>query len=422
MKVRETPKSYDIVISGAGIVGASAACLFARQGMTVCLINNKALTNWDTHGHSPRVSAINQSSISVLEYIDVWQQIRLKHVSPYTKMKVWEHSTQAEIKFSARDLMVPQLGIIVENNTITAALADKLRKDPNITVLENTCLADRSEYQDRLTLTTRCGTTLHCTLLVGADGTDSVTRELCQIKSTVHDFHQQAIVTIIRSEDGHYNTAWQAFLPTGPIALLPLTDGRCAMVWSCDDAYFHSVMALDDEAFCDRVSTYFESRVGKILECEKRYSFVLKQQHAQTYLARKTVLIGDAAHVIHPLAGLGANTGITDAAALSQIIEQARKKGKEFSTHSVLRRYERWRRGDNAVILGFLQGLQTLFGNDQLITESIRGTGLKFTDNVTILKRFLAKYAMGINGDLPIICHNSGIHSPLSVTGAKSGL
>ena len=327
-------------------------------------------------------------------------------------MEVWEHGTRARIAFDARETGTPQLGVIVENDAVAAALHDKLHENYHVTVLENVVLESRSVESAGLVLGTGCGKTISCRLLVGADGARSATRVLCAIPGTYLDFEQHAIVTALETAGHHAHTAWQAFLPSGPAAMLPLADGRCSLVWSCDNAVHEALMALDDPAFCDRISDLFASRLGRAVRCEARHAFPLRQHHADTYVARRTALVGDAAHLIHPLAGLGANIGIQDAAALSQVVEAARSRGRDFHAHSVLRRYERWRKGENALVLNTTKGFKTLYGSSAKTLAAARQGGLRIAESLPPLKRQLARYAMGVSGDLPDICKPgfSGFH------------
>ncbi len=394
----------DIAVSGAGIVGLTAACLFARQGMTVCVLCDGPLPDWNPDTFHPRVSTLNMASIRIFEHLDAWRAIMDRRTSPFTRMEVWEHGTGAQITFDARDMGARQLGVIVENDAVIATLQDRLHENHNVTVLENAVLEHRFAENAGLILRTGCGKTIICQLLVGADGAHSATRVLCAIPGTYLDFEQHAIVTALETADHHAHTAWQAFLPSGPAALLPLADGRCSLVWSCDNAVHETLMILDDPDFCERISDIFATRLGRAVGCETRHAFPLRQHHADTYVARRTVLVGDAAHLIHPLAGLGANIGIQDAAALSQIVETARSRGRDFHSHSVLRRYERWRKGENALVLNTTRGFKTLYGSGAKTLIAARQGGLRIAENLPLLKRQLARYAMGIGGDLPDIC------------------
>lgn len=404
--------TFDLVVAGAGMVGATAACLFAKQGLRVGLLDSKPIADWQAEticspGYS-RVSAINIAAMNIFKALGVWQAMLDKRVSRYRAMRVWEEGDEAgsggAISFDAQDLGQPQLGFIIENDVIVSALIEKLRQNYNVSIMEGTSLVQRQIHEDKLVLLTADNKSLECGLLVGADGAQSKVRQLCDIDTASFDYQQDAIVTNVTTEKSHQNTAWQRFLPTGPVAMLPLQDGRCSLVWSCDRDYADSLMALSDERFCTALCGCFEQYLGGVLKCDALFRFPLRQYHAAHYIAKYTALAGDAAHITHPLAGLGANIGFMDVAALAEVVNTARNKGQNFSNHSVLRRYERWRKGENALVLGMMKGFKTVFGQAPQPIKTARHLGLNLADRIPPLKAQFAKYALGLSGDLPEIC------------------
>ncbi len=388
------------------MVGAATACLLTKQGLRVALVDSNPLAQWNPGKYSPRVSAVNLASCRIFRWLDVWQGIEKRRISAYDEMQVWEHQSSASISFNALEMGQPHLGYIIENSAIVSALAEKLAQNYNVDIVENSTLQSRSEKGDNLELQLDNGQTMQCRLLVGADGASSRTRDISAIDSHFSDYGQDAIVTTVTMAGNHANTAWQCFLPTGPIAMLPLSDGKCSIVWSCDREFGEQVMSLDKKAFCRQLSTCFESQLGKITGCGKRLSFPLRQHHASTYIARQTVLVGDAAHITHPLAGLGANIGLMDAAALSQVIAEAIEANRDFSRRSVLRRYERWRKGENELVLATMKSFKSVFGSDLESIRSARRLGLSIADRFGPVKLQFARYAMGLSGDLARICRN----------------
>ncbi len=398
---------HDIVISGAGMVGAAAACLFARSGLKVALLDDQAISPVspcpDPVRYS-RVSAINIASGNLFAALGVWDSITGKRVSPYRSMRVWDNNSNIEISFNALAMGQRQLGFIIENSVIISSLIEKLRQNYNVSLFENTRLSEHQVEADKLTLFTDNNQTLQCRLLLGADGAQSRVREISDIDSSVFDYQQNAIVTRIVTEKPHQATAWQVFLPTGPVALLPLPDGTSSVVWSCDNTFANSVMAMSDEQFCDALGSCFARHVGAVTSCEDRSQFPLVQQHARTYIAKRTALCGDAAHTTHPLAGLGANIGFMDAAAIAEVTGAARDRHIDIGNHSVLRRYERWRKGENTLALETMKGFKTLFAKEQKVVRMARQAGLGLVDSATPLKNRLAAFAMGLSGDLPEIC------------------
>ncbi|WP_424946089.1 UbiH/UbiF/VisC/COQ6 family ubiquinone biosynthesis hydroxylase [Candidatus Spongiihabitans sp.] len=398
--------TFDVVVAGAGMVGATAACLFAKQGLRVGLLDSKSIADWQAG--DARVSAINIASMNIFQALEVWQAMRDNRVSPYRAMRVWEQGSDAAISFDAQALGQPQLGFIIENSVIVSALIEKLRQNYNVSIMEGTSLSQRQIYKDKLVLVTEDNKSLECGLLVGADGAQSKVRELCGIETAGFDYQQDAIVTRVATQRRHQQTAWQSFLPTGAVAMLPLQDGRCSVVWSCDRAggmdCADRLMDLSDAAFCAALSDLFEQHLGRVLECDERFRFPLRQHHAARYIDKYTALVGDAAHITHPLAGLGANIGLMDVAALAEVVNQARTNRQNIANHSVLRRYERWRKGENEMVLGMMKGFKTVFGHAHEPIKTARHLGLNLADRMPPLKAQFAKYAMGLSGDLPEIC------------------
>ncbi len=404
MVFKRKQEIFDIAISGGGVVGGTIAGLLGLQGFDVCLICGESKPEWSRDYYHPRVNAVNHASIRIFKHLGIWQDIRNKRVNPYYQMKVWESDSKGAIQFAADELRVPHLGVIIENTVLTSSLFDFLRQQSSVSLIDNSQLESISTNNEYLHLGTDSGHEVACRLLIGADGADSTSRSLSKIGKKQYSSGQHAITSeaSATNHDGH--TAWQVFLPAGVAALLPLEKDRYSLVWSCDDVHFQTLMALNDAAFCELLTKTFEGRVGKISGLGKRSSFVLRQHQAESYIADRVALIGDSAHSIHPLAGLGANMGLLDAACLSQVLGESRQHGQDLDSYTVLRRYERWRKGENALVLNSMRGFKFLFGNQVRGSRIIGGAGLQIVDRLQTIKRMLAGFAMGNIGDLPDIC------------------
>ena len=398
-------QEFDIVVVGAGMIGTTVTCLLAKQGLKVALLDHTKLTPWSADTPPSRVNAISPATINIFKFIGIWPSILDKRACPYHTMRVWDQQTDANITFEAAKNGQPVLGYIVENQAIIHSAIERLRQNYLVTLFENTRISHLETESERVSVAIEDRQDRLCAhLVIGADGARSLIRTLSEIKSNSHDYRQQAIVSTLSLDSPHQNTAWQCFQPTGPVALLPLQDNRCSLVWSCDNDHVKELVSLSDRQFCDRLSTLFQSELGRITACSERFSFPLKQHHAKQYFAGRCTLVGDAAHRTHPLAGLGANIGFLDAAALSQTLEDARSKNRSVGNQTVLRRYERWRRSENELILSSMKVLESLFAHRSPGIQKLRELGVNMTDHFSLLKDRFAHHAMGLSGDLPRIC------------------
>ena len=264
------------------------------------------------------------------------------------------------------------------------------------------------EDADALELTLENGERLRTRLLVGADGARSWVRQALGVTSREREYGQRAIVAHVESERAHRETAWQRFLAGGPVALLPLDDGRSSVVWSCPDATATELMAADKRIFDQRLTLATDQVLGSLTTTTERADFPLSLAYAERYTGRRYALIGDAAHRVHPLAGQGANLGLLDAAALAETLAvQQASPVIDPGDPVILRRYERWRKGDNLVTMGVLDGLHRLFGAGWVPAARLGGLGLGIVDRLAPVKRRLALYAMGDGGDLPMAARAS---------------
>lgn len=393
---------FDLVVAGGGMVGAAFALACADKGLRIGLIETREPARaWPPGQIDLRVSALSRASQRILTRLGAWARIQALGASPYARMQVWDAATGSGIGFDAADIGESDLGHIVENRVIQLALWERLETSDAVHILCPASISgiERSDGANRLLLAD--GRTLSTTLLVAADGRDSLVRELAGIPTQGHDYDQRAIVANIRCEQPHQETAWQRFLPTGPVALLPLLDGRCSLVWSATDARADALMALDDQAFSAELTEALESRLGRLEVDGPRAAVRLRIQHAEHYVEPGLALIGDAAHAVHPLAGQGVNLGLLDAAELAAALQRALERRRSIATVSTLRRYERARRGDNALMLAAMDAFKRLFSNTSAPLAAARGLGLAAADRLPPLKRLFIDHALGRRGDLP---------------------
>ncbi|MGH8377378.1 MAG: UbiH/UbiF/VisC/COQ6 family ubiquinone biosynthesis hydroxylase, partial [Gammaproteobacteria bacterium] len=375
---------FDLIIVGAGAVGTALVCALRNSGLRIAVLDAHepprfaAGTELDL-----RVFALSSASQRILGALGAWETIRATRVSPYTEMHVWDATGSGRIHFDCADVGVSALGYIVENRLILHALWEQLEIAKQITAIYP-AQPDAVQFDaDAVTLTLQDGQRLHARLLVAADGAGSVTRTLAGIETAGESYAQQAVVAHVRTEKSHCDTAWQCFLPTGPIALLPLQDGRVSVVWSLDEARAEEIRTLDDAAFCAAVTQASAGVLGKVTTTTPRAAFPLQRLHANEYVRPRFALVGDAAHAVHPLAGQGVNLGLLDMATLTEVILTAQTGQRDIGDLSVLRRYQRARKGDNLAMIIALDSLKRLFSNDIAPLRLLRNAGLRAVDRFT---------------------------------------
>jgi 2-octaprenylphenol hydroxylase len=393
---------YDVVIAGGGMVGAALACALGNSRLRVALVEGVPLTRirpgTDT---GLRVSAISRASQRIFDAVGCWDRIKAWRVSPFREMQVWDAAGPGQVHFDSATTGEALLGWIIENQVIQYALLERSRAFDNVELLCPAALSLASLADDGVHLQLEDGRAFYARLLVGADGANSRVRHWAQIDTDGWGYDQKALVATVRTEKFHQETAWQRFLPTGPLAFLPLYDGRCSIVWSTTPGHGEKLLTMDAADFAVALAEAIEWRLGAIAEVGARAAYPLRLQHARTYVKRRVAVIGDAAHVIHPLAGQGVNLGLLDAAALAEVILDAVATGRDMGSLKVLRRYERWRKGENLLMLGIMDGFKRVFGSTLPPVRLLRNLGLNLTDVATPVKNLITRRAMGLDGDLP---------------------
>ncbi len=398
---------FDVVIAGAGIAGSSLAALLAGRRMSVALVEPRTLSPVElpptcaVSDFDPRVSALTPRSRALLEELDCWDVIAAYRQCAYRHMTVWDAEGTGTIDFDHTEVDVAALGHIVENRVIVNALLQKINAARDITPLSPRRLqsCERLPSGD-MALALDDGSQLEAGLLVAADGAQSRVRELMGFKTREWDYGHQALVCTVQVERPHRDTAWQRFLASGPLALLPLPGTAdqhcCSIVWSATEKVAGELLKLDDAAFCQALGHASEHRLGAVLACSGRHAFPLRQRHAVDYVQEGVALVADAAHTIHPLAGQGINLGLQDVAVLAEEIRAAQARGAVVGSLSVLRRYQRRRKGDNLLMMAAMDGFKRLFEQPSLPLRWLRNTGMRQVDQLSPLKRQLMRAAMGL--------------------------
>ncbi|MBI3900461.1 MAG: UbiH/UbiF/VisC/COQ6 family ubiquinone biosynthesis hydroxylase [Gammaproteobacteria bacterium] len=399
--------AYDVVIVGGGMVGSLLACALSDSTLKVAVIERQRPASQVPADYDRRVSALTLASRAMLDAVHAWSSVAARRFAPVAAMHVWEDAN--EVQFDATEIGEPCLAYIVENSVVVAALHERLEQSTNVHLLVGGEISDVSITEAAAEIALVDGRRLKARLLVAADGADSAVRERLGMPLRTMNLAQQAIVATVRTAQAHLDIARQRFLATGPLAFLPLPDAHtCSIVWSLDSVRAEELLALDDAGFVGPLTEAFGDRLGAIEQVGARLSFPLSLAHAERYIDERIALIGDAAHTVHPLAGQGVNLGFLDAATLAEVILNAAERRRDIGLRHVLRRYERWRKGDNLAMIAVTGGFKYLFGSDWPLLSGLRAAGLSLTDRAGPLKQIIMRRASGLAGDLPMLARRSG--------------
>lgn len=385
---------FDIIVIGAGMVGASAALSLSRQGFCVALIEASELSKQAIATGSEydlRVSAISPTSQQILSRLGIWQALDSDRVCYYEQMVIWHEQGEASINFDSVELARESLGAIVENRQIVRALHRACEAEPDIECYAPDCIETLVENsEERVGLKLSSGVELSADLLIAADGRGSPTRELAGLQVTNGDYRQRAIVANVETTQPHQFTAGQRFLTTGPLAFLPLANGQSSIVWSCDNDLAEQMMGVDDTEFCRAIGEAFEHRLGDIQSVSRRQQFPLVWHSCEQWLKQRVLLIGDAAHGVHPLAGQGVNLGFSDVELLTQMIGPLDIAWQWKS----LRCFERQRKSETALATHAFSGLKWIYGVDNWPVNRLRDLGMRLVQANPGCRRLLMRQAL----------------------------
>ena len=397
--MRSTPT---VVVAGAGVVGLVTAALLATgrcaDRLRVVVLDARPIPRWRAEDMDPRVYALSRASQQLLAHVGVWDRIAATRAAPYRSMRVWEGAdayAPSALDFDSADIGEPDLGHIVEDTLLRSVLADRLTSAREAQLVIGAEIDSIEAGGSDVAVSLKDGGSLRGAVLLAADGSDSTVRRLSDLPVAGHRYEQTAVVAHVTSAGEHQSTAWQRFLPGGPLALLPLADGRSSIVWSLPTADAERLLAVGDAEFLAELGSASGGVIGELTACSKRVGFALQAMHALKYTAPRVALLGDAAHTVHPLAGQGMNLGILDAASLAAVVEDALLAGEDGGDLKVLRRYERQRKGDNLAMLAAFDGLNRMFRSPSWAAP-LRALGLRAVETAHPVKRLLMQKALGL--------------------------
>jgi 2-octaprenylphenol hydroxylase len=400
---------YEVVVVGAGPIGLATAILLARQAgipsSRIGVFDRRIPESLDRAHELPvdlRVFALSRASERVLRAADAWNDIVATRAEPYERMQVWHadvppHGGDALV-FDAAEMGERDLGVIAENAVLQAALAAAARR-AGIALIAGEIVA---LGQERDVAVLQAGDRpVRTRLVIGADGAQSRVRELAGLSATRTDYGQTAIVAMVTTARPHQHTAWQRFLGDGTLAFLPLTGARSSIVWSIPTARAEKLLAATNDAFERELERDFDGALGKVQLVSERLKFPLWRLSAQAYVTSRVALVGDAAHVVHPLAGQGANLGLLDAASLADVLAEGVKMREDPGAERLLRRYERWRRSENDLMSGAIDVFDRLLARGTGRIAELAQRGLPWVGRSAPAKRLFMERAMGLAGELP---------------------
>lgn len=398
--------SRDIAIIGGGLSGALMALSCIRYGFSVCVIDAGTTTLQKAPNFDGRSYAMAYSSVQMLKALGVWQDIK-ESAQPILDIKIsdgviGEHPSSFMLHFDHHDLEDGPMGHTIEDRILRPSLQKRLEDSDLVSYLDQTRVYSHETNSSRVTLRLEGkADAVTAKLAISADGRKSNFAKKAGISYAGWKYSQTSLVCALEHEKPHKAIAYQHFMPPGPLAILPLTGNRCSIVWTETSENSSAIAKLEDHAYLEVLRSRFGDFLGEIKLIGKRFSYPLEMSIAKSLVADRVALVGDAAHGMHPIAGQGLNAGLRDIAALSQTIKEARERGEEFATVSVLSRYQEWRRFDATALSLTLDGINNLFSNNIQFLKSARRVGIGVVNKLPSLKRSLMREAAGLSGKLP---------------------
>jgi 2-octaprenyl-6-methoxyphenol hydroxylase len=402
-------QACDVLIVGGGMVGASLALALRNQGMRIVIIEAHPFGSDSQPSYDDRSIALSYGSMRILEGIGLLEKLKQLALTPIQHIHISDQKHIGKTRLHAEEEGVEALGAVVENRVMGQALAELLNKCDDIEVItpaQVSSIEQQTEFSQVTVEVEGEPRSINSRLLVAADGAQSSIRESEGIATIKRDYGQTAIIANVSSEKHHHHVAYERFTNTGPLALLPMSNdaegrGRCSLVWSARNSEVEELMGLSDEAFLERLQQRFGERLGAFIKTGQRFAFPLSLLQIRERVRERLVIIGNAAHILHPVAGQGFNLGLRDVATLAQILVDGWRRGEDIGRLALLKSYSRWRDRDTLTTALFTDGLVRIFSNDFLPLAAVRNIGLEIMDVIPLFKRTLSRQAMGLSGKQP---------------------
>ncbi len=388
------------LIIGAGPVGATLALAFAQAGLKSVIVDPCEPAQVLDKGFDGRTLAISHGSHLIFKALGIWEEM-LPFAEPIKKIHISQANHLGYVHYDEKDSNNLAMGYIIENRHLRQILFKSIFNNSLI----ECCIPDQvqslkchSFFQEAFL---NKKTPLRMPLVVAADGRNSTTRQQVGLKAHDWSYHQLALVGVLKTEYLHENIAFEHFLPTGPLALLPMQNDLCSFVWSVKKDYGEHLLTLSEQEFSQQLQAAFGDYLGKIELISQRWSYPLSGVFVPQMISERLALIGDAAHVIHPVAGQGLNLGFRDAVTLAEVVVDAARVGIDIGSSQILERYQRWRRSDIVTLTGVTDLLIRSFSNDSKTLGNVRMIGLRLANRLPVVKRFMTQHAMGLLGERP---------------------
>ena len=399
----------DIIIVGGGLNGSLMAIAAANIGFSTIVLDSKDNEASAENRFDGRSYALALSSVRLLKNLDIFEDI-IDKSQPILDIKILDGKlvqgpSQFSLHFDNNEIHDGPMGQMVEDRFIRKALFTKINKNKQIDYKFNSKVTEHKKQSGYISVTLDNGKKLNTKLLVGADGRNSELANRAEIKKSGWKYNQSALVCAIEHEADHNGVAWQYFMPSGPLAVLPMTGKRSCIVWTEQNANAKAINLFDETRYTKILAARLGNFLGKFKIIGDRHTYPLELSIADRFIDERLALIGDAAHSVHPIAGQGLNAGFKDIAVLAHIIQDAHHRGEDLGSLGVLKRYEEWRRFDSAQLAYSTDLFNKLFSNENEALRLARNIGLKLLDSIPVAKRNIIKEAAGITGELPRLMH-----------------